>query len=130
MEPKQPVLESTIDYVKIGINGKLELVCAHKFGYYEQIMTQLACNEVKGETLIIWTNLGFIDLPRQYIIVFELVSYVLSVPLNDGIMMYENKDISTLPAIHWGLMHEATALSGYFNKIEETHRAVKVFRPT
>jgi hypothetical protein len=26
MEPKQPVLKSTIDYVKIGINGKLELM--------------------------------------------------------------------------------------------------------
>jgi hypothetical protein len=33
------------------------------------------------------------------LIVFELVSCVLSVPLNDGIMMYENKDISILPAI-------------------------------
>jgi hypothetical protein len=28
MEPKQAVLESKIDYVKIGINGTLELVCA------------------------------------------------------------------------------------------------------
>jgi hypothetical protein len=27
MEPKQAVLESKIDYVKIEINGKLELVC-------------------------------------------------------------------------------------------------------
>ena len=41
MEPKQAVLESNIDYVKMGINGKLELVCAHKYGYYEQVMTQL-----------------------------------------------------------------------------------------
>ena len=66
MEPKQAVLESKIDYVKMGINGKLELVCAHKYGYYEQVMTQVACSEEKGATLIIWTNLGFIDLPRQY----------------------------------------------------------------
>jgi hypothetical protein len=29
-------------------------------------MTQLVCSEEKGNTLIIWTNLGFIDLPRQY----------------------------------------------------------------
>jgi hypothetical protein len=41
LEPKQAVLESKIDYVKMGINGKLELVCAHKCGYYEQVMTQL-----------------------------------------------------------------------------------------
>ena len=53
MEPKQPVLASTIDYVKIGINDKLELVCAHKYGYYERVMTQLACSEEKGATLII-----------------------------------------------------------------------------
>jgi hypothetical protein len=33
MEPKQAVLESNIDYVKIEINGKLELVCVHKYGY-------------------------------------------------------------------------------------------------
>jgi hypothetical protein len=37
----------------MGINGKLELVCAHKYGYYEQVMTQLACSEEKGATLII-----------------------------------------------------------------------------
>jgi hypothetical protein len=66
MEPKQAVLESKIDYVKIEINGKLELVCAHKCGYYEQVMTQLACSEEKGDTLIIWTNLGLIDLPIQF----------------------------------------------------------------
>ena len=66
MEPKQPVLESTIDYIKIGINGKLELVCAHKCGYYKQVMTQLAFSEEKGATLIIWTKLGFIDLPIQF----------------------------------------------------------------
>jgi hypothetical protein len=38
------------------------------------------------------------------------------------IMMYKNKDISTLPAIQWGLKHEATALSAYLKKFEETHR--------
>jgi hypothetical protein len=32
------------------------------------------------------------------------------------IMMYENRDISTLPAKQWGLRHEATALSGYLKK--------------
>ena len=62
MEPMQAVLESKIDYVKMGINGKLELVCAHKYGCYE-VMTHLACSEEKGATLIIWTKLGFIDLP-------------------------------------------------------------------
>jgi hypothetical protein len=29
-------------------------------------MTQLVCSEEKGNTLIIWTNLGFIDLPIQF----------------------------------------------------------------
>ena len=53
MEPKQAVLESKIGYVKMGINGKLELVCAHKYGYYEQVMTQLAFSEEKKATLII-----------------------------------------------------------------------------
>jgi hypothetical protein len=43
MEPKQAVLESNIDYVKIGINGKLELVCAHKCGYYEQVVFESSC---------------------------------------------------------------------------------------
>jgi hypothetical protein len=57
MEPKQAVLESNIDYVKMGINGKLELVCANKYGYYEQGLTQLAYSEEKGATLIIWTKL-------------------------------------------------------------------------
>ena len=52
MEPKQAVSESKIDYVKMEINGKLELVCAHKYGYYE-VMTQLACSEIKSATLII-----------------------------------------------------------------------------
>jgi hypothetical protein len=63
MEPKQAVLESKIDYVKMGINGKSELVCAHKYGYYEQVMTQLACSEEKGATLIIWTKLCIMDFP-------------------------------------------------------------------
>jgi hypothetical protein len=52
------------------------------------------------------------------LIVSELVICVLSVPLNDG--------ISTLPAMQWGLMHEATALSAYLKKFEETHKAVEV----
>jgi hypothetical protein len=29
-------------------------------------MTQLACSEEKADTLIIWTNLGLIDLPIQF----------------------------------------------------------------
>jgi hypothetical protein len=39
-----------------------------------------------------------------------------SISLLCDIMMYKNKDILTLPAIQWGLMHEATALSGYLKK--------------
>jgi hypothetical protein len=66
MEPNQPILERTIDYVKIGLNGKLDLVCAHTCGYYEQVMTLLAFSEVKGATLITWIKLGFIDLPIQF----------------------------------------------------------------
>ena len=65
MEPNQAVLESKIDYVKMGINGKLELVCAHKYGYYE-VMTQLACSEEKSATLIICTQQGSIDIPIQF----------------------------------------------------------------
>ena len=45
------------------------------------------------------------------------------------IIMYENKDISTLPAKQWGLKDEATALSAYLKRFEETHRAVEVVRP-
>ena len=74
--------------------------------------------------LILWIALSTWILTLEMfsdLIVFELVSCVLSVPLNDDIMMYENKDISILPAIQWSLMHEATALSGYFKKFEETH---------
>ena len=52
-----------------------------------------------------------------------------SISLLCDIMMYKNKDILTLPAIQWGLMHEATALSDYLKKFEETHRAVEVIRP-
>jgi predicted CDP-diglyceride synthetase/phosphatidate cytidylyltransferase len=83
--------------------------------------------------LILWIALSTWILTLEMfsdLIVFELVSYVLSVPLTDAIMMYENKEVSTLPAIQWGLMHEATALSGYFKRFEETHRAVKVLRST
>jgi hypothetical protein len=49
MEPKQAVLESKMDYAKMGINGKLELVCAHKYGYFKQVMTQLACTDISRE---------------------------------------------------------------------------------
>jgi predicted CDP-diglyceride synthetase/phosphatidate cytidylyltransferase len=83
--------------------------------------------------LILWIALSTWILTLEMfsdLIIFELVSYVLSVPLTDAIMMYENKEVSTLPAIQWGLMHEATALSGYFKRFEETHRAVKVLRST
>jgi predicted CDP-diglyceride synthetase/phosphatidate cytidylyltransferase len=83
--------------------------------------------------LILWIALSTWILTLEMfsdLIVFELVSYVLSVPLTDAIMMYENKEVSTLPAIQWGLMHEATALSGYFKRFEETHRAVKVLKST
>jgi hypothetical protein len=82
--------------------------------------------------LILWIALSTWILTLKMfsdLIVFELVSCVLSVSLNDGIMMYENKDISNLPAIQWGLMHEAAALSGYLKMFEETHRAVEVIRP-
>jgi hypothetical protein len=65
MEPKQAVLESKIDYVKIGINGTLEVVCAHKYGYYEQVMTQLACSEQKSATLIIWRLFISFYLPED-----------------------------------------------------------------
>ena len=44
-------------------------------------------------------------------------------------MKYEHKDISTLPAIQWRLMHEATALSAYLKKFGETHRGVEVVTP-
>ena len=82
--------------------------------------------------LILWIALSTWILTLEMLsdlIVSALVICVFSVPLKDGIKKYENKDISTLPAIQWGLMHEATALSGYLKKYEETHRAVEVFRP-
>ena len=44
-------------------------------------------------------------------------------------MMYKNKDISSIPAIKWGLKHEATALSAYLKKLEESHRPVEVVNP-
>jgi hypothetical protein len=45
------------------------------------------------------------------------------------IMMYKNKDISSILPIKWGLKHEATAILAYLRKFEETHRAVEVVRP-
>jgi hypothetical protein len=39
-------------------------------------------------------------------------------------MMYENKDISTLPAKQWRLKHE-----DYLKKFEETYTTVEVVRP-
>ena len=33
-----------------------------------------------------------------------------------------------IPAIKWGFKHEATALSAYLERFEETHRAVEVVR--
>jgi hypothetical protein len=44
-----------------------------------------------------------------------------SISLLCDIMMYENKDISTLPAKQWGLKHEVTALSAYLKRFEKTH---------
>ena len=43
--------------------------------------------------------------------------------------MYKNKDSSSMPAINWSLKHEATAISAYLKKFEETHRAVEVVKP-
>ena len=82
--------------------------------------------------LLLWIALSTWILTLEMfsdLIVFELIRSVLSVPLNDDIMMYKNKDISTLPAIQWGLKHEATALLCYLNKFEETQRAVEVVKP-
>jgi hypothetical protein len=70
--------------------------------------------------LILWIALSTWILTLEIfsdLIVFELVSCVLSVPLNNGNMMYANKDISILPAIQWGLMYEATAHSCYLKKV-------------
>ena len=44
-------------------------------------------------------------------------------------MMYKNKDISSIPPIKWSLKHEATALSAYLKKFEESHRPVEVVKP-
>ena len=52
-----------------------------------------------------------------------------SISLLCDIMMYKNKDISSIPAIKWGLKHEATAFSVDLNEFEETHRAVEVDKP-
>jgi hypothetical protein len=40
MEPKEAVLESKIDYVKMGINGKLELVCEFAKPYCQKVAIQ------------------------------------------------------------------------------------------
>jgi hypothetical protein len=52
-----------------------------------------------------------------------------SISLLCDIMMYKNKDISSIPAIKWGLKHEATALSADLKRFEETDRAVEVVKP-
>ena len=52
-----------------------------------------------------------------------------SISLLCDIMMYRNKDIIAMPAIKWSLKDEATALSAYLKKFEETHRAVQVVIP-
>jgi hypothetical protein len=52
-----------------------------------------------------------------------------SILLVCDIMMFKNKDSSSIPAINWGLKHEATALSADLKKFEEAHRAVEVARP-
>jgi len=52
-----------------------------------------------------------------------------SISLLCDIMIYKNKDISSMPAIKWSLKHEATALSADLKKIEEKHRVVEVVRP-
>jgi hypothetical protein len=52
-----------------------------------------------------------------------------SISLLCDIMMYKNKDISSIITIKWGLKHEATALSADLKKFMETHRTVEVVRP-
>ena len=52
-----------------------------------------------------------------------------SISLLCDIMMYKNKDILAMPAIKWSLKDAATALSPYFKRFEETHRAVEMARP-
>jgi hypothetical protein len=65
--------------------------------------------------LILWIALSTWILTLEMF--SELVICVPPVSLNGGFIMYANKDISTLPAIQWSLMHEATALSGYLKKL-------------
>ena len=43
-----------------------------------------------------------------------------SISLLCDIMIYKNKDISSMPAIKWSSKHEATALSAYLKMFEET----------
>jgi hypothetical protein len=52
-----------------------------------------------------------------------------SISLLCDIMMYKDKDISSIITIKWGLKHEATALSADLKKFMETHRTVEVVRP-
>jgi hypothetical protein len=52
-----------------------------------------------------------------------------SISLLCDIMMYKNKDISSIITIKWGLKHEATALSADLKRFMETHRTVEVVRP-
>ena len=59
----------------------------------------------------------------------SITGYQPSISLLCDIMMYKNKDISSIPAIKWGLKHEATALSADLKKFEETDRAVEVIKP-
>ena len=52
-----------------------------------------------------------------------------SISLLCDIMMYKNKDSSSMLPIKWGLKHEATVMLAYLKMFEETHRAVEVVRP-
>ena len=52
-----------------------------------------------------------------------------SISLLCDIMMYKNKDMSSMLPIKYGLKHEATSISAYLKKFEETHRADEVVRP-
>jgi hypothetical protein len=70
MEPKQAVLESKIDYVKMEINGKLELVCAHKYGYYEQLITNQFYS-LKQPALFLCRSKHF-DCSMCFLKVFEI----------------------------------------------------------
>jgi hypothetical protein len=54
---------------KMGINGKLELVCAHKYGYYEQVMTQLAFSEEKSDIVLILVAWTYTSIAHQMVLV-------------------------------------------------------------